>query len=136
MTIITREQFKQIIRSNILIPTAIYDKNNNNIYKTFNIFCESGANFLIAPTYLYDSDEKKREAIVETANVAKDRAFMCNAITQPSDKTIYSGGNLSYDEFYSCIKKEASFLYKNSPGAVMFLFGFETLAEAKYAVYA
>jgi len=107
-----------------------------NIYQVFSAQVEAGANCLIAPTYLYEKESEKKEAIRQTQNAASDKAFVCNAIGQPNEKTVFSGGELSYDAFYQCIRNEASFLYENAPGAIMFLVGFQTLAEAKYATYA
>lgn len=107
-----------------------------DLYQTFCVQTESGANCLIAPTYLFERKADKKEAIRETENAASDKAFVCGAIAQPKEKTVFSGGALSYDDFYREIKEEAAFLYENAPCAAMFLFGFETLAEAKYAVFA
>lgn len=108
----------------------------DDLYHVFCTHIEAGANCLIAPTYLYETEAEKREVIRQTQNAASDKAFLCNAIAQPGEKTLFSGGTLSYDDYYEKIKKEALFLYENAPGAMMFLFGFDTLAEAKYATYA
>ena len=132
---ITKEQFKQIIKSNVLLPALTFEK-PESIYKLFIYHIENGANFIIAPTYLYDTEKEKKEAIKETVNAAGDKAFVCGAIYSPENKTIFSGGKLSFDEYYNKIKKEAEFLYKNMSCAVMFLLGFETLTEAKYAYFA
>ncbi len=131
----TKEQFKQITKSNVLLPAAIFER-TEYIYKVFDELVENGANFLIAPTYLYDTEAEQQEAFRQTAFAAAERVFVCNAIAQPKERTVSSGGVLSFDEYYSKIKKEAIFLYENTPGAVMFLLGFQTLAEAKYAVLA
>lgn len=61
---------------------------------------------------------------------------MCSAITPPKEKTCFSGGTLSYEEYYNLIKKEAAFLHENAPASMVFLLGFQTLPETKYAIYA
>ena len=43
---------------------------------------------------------------------------------------------MSFDAYYDQIKQEAKFLYENMAASVIFLFGFDTLADAKCAVYA
>ncbi len=121
--------------SNVLLPALVFEKSEST-YKKFSLFVENGANFLIAPTYLYSAENEKKNAISDVKKAAQDKAFVCGAIKEPDEKTVFSGGKLSYDEFYEMIKKEADFLYKNSPCATMFLLGFTSLAEAKYAVYA
>ena len=131
----TTEQFKQITKSNVLLPAALFET-TNDIYQTFCSFRDAGANCLIAPTYLYDKPAEKKEAIRQTVKAALDKSFVCAAIAQPKERTVFSGGTLSYDAFYETIKKEASFLYENAPCAMIFLLGFQTLAEAKYAVFA
>lgn len=131
----TKEQFKQITKSNVLLPAAFFER-TEHIYQTFGAFLDSGANFFIAPTYLYSQEAEKLEAFRQTENAAKEHAFVCSAVAPPKERTVFSGGTLSVDGFCKIIKNEAAFLYENAPGAVMFLFGFQTLAEAKYAVYA
>lgn len=131
----TKEQFKQIIKSNVLLPAAIFDS-EKDIYQSFCDFIEAGANCLIAPTYLYDTKKEKMDAISKTINAAQEKVFVCGAVTEPKEKTFASGGACTYDEFYKKIKDEVSFLYENAPVSMLFLFGFETLAEAKYAVFA
>lgn len=106
------------------------------MYKTFCNYVDSGANCLIAPTYLYDTEEEKIEAVRQVSNAADDKAFVCTAIADNGNRTVFSGGGVSYDTYYNKIKDEAAFLYENAPGAFLFLFGFRTLTEAKYAVYA
>ncbi len=135
MAPITTEQFKQIIKSNILLPASVYQK-TEDVYHALCAQMEAGANCLIAPTFLCDTMEEKKEILRQTINAASDKAFVCGAVAPLADKTIFSEGTLSYDEYYNAIKKEASFLYENAPCAMMFLFGFQTLAEAKYAVFA
>mgnify|MGYP002552991210 CR=1 FL=1 len=135
MSTITKDQFKQIIRSNILLPAAIFKK-AEHLSQTFANYDENGANLCIAPTYLYNTPDEKREAFQKTAQAAQSQAFVCSAVAPPKEKTVYSGGSLGFDDFYSLIKAEASFLYETSPGACFFLFGFQTLAEAKYATFA
>ncbi len=132
---ITKEQFRQIIKSNILLPAAVFEK-TDGLYHVFSRHIETGANCLIAPTYLYESNSEKKEAIRQTVNAAGEKAFVCGAIMPLAEKTEFSGGSLSFDVYYDTIKKEAAFLYENAPCAMMFMFGFQTLAEAKYAVYA
>ena len=111
-------------------------RQTENVYRFFLAQMESGANCLIAPTYLYETETEKKEAIRQTQNAASDKVFVCNAIAQPDEKTVFSGGTLSYDAFYKKIKEEVVFLYENAPGAMFFLIGFTSLAEAKYAIYA
>lgn len=132
---ITKEQFKQIVKSNVLLPAAVFEK-PESIYKLLLSHIENGANLLVAPTYLYDNEKDKKEAIKETVNAAEDTAFVCGAIYAPESKTVFSGGTLGYDAYYEKIKKEADFLYKNMSCAVIFLLGFDTLTEAKCAVFA
>ena len=97
---------------------------------------EVGANCLVAPTHLFSSDEEKKRVIQNAVDAAEDKAFVCGGILAPGDKTEFSGGTLSYDSYYASIKKEAAFLSENASCAVLFLLGFTSLAEAKYAVYA
>ena len=118
-----------------MLPAAVFEK-TEDLYHLFSRHIETGANCLIAPTYLYESNSEKKEAIRRTVNAAGEKAFVCGAIAPLSEKTEFSGGTLSFDLYYESIKQEAAFLYENAPCAVMFLFGFQTLAEAKYAVYA
>ncbi len=117
------------------MPAVTFEK-PESIYKLFSSHIENGANFLIAPTYLYDTEKAKKEAIKETLNAAKDKAFVCGAVFAPVEKTVLSDGTLSYDKYYNKIKDEANFLYKNMSCAVVFLLGFDSLTEAKCAVFA
>ncbi len=135
MSNITREQFKKIIQSNILLTAAVFEP-TDHLYHLFCDYVENGANFLIAPTYLYEDEQDKKEAIIKTKEAAGEHAFVCSAITPLSEKTEFSGGKINFDLYYKSIKNEAQFLYENVPGGVLFLFGFDTVAEAKYAVYA
>lgn len=118
-----------------MLPAAVFEK-TDAIYSAFCAHIEAGANCLIAPTYLYNKASDKKNAIRQTTSAAGDKAFVCGAISCPKEKTVFSGGTLSYDAFYKQIKDEATFLYENAPCAMMFLFGFRTLAEAKYATLA
>jgi len=52
------------------------------------------------------------------------------------EKTVFSGGKLSFDEFYVKIKEEVKFVCEEENISLLFLMGFKTLPEAKYAVYA
>ena len=97
---------------------------------------EAGANVLVAPTYLANSDNAKKKILNDTKNVAEDKVFVAGAVFANSEKTVFSGGKLSFDTYYKIIKEEAELIYKTFPVAFMFLMGFDSLAEAKYAVYA
>lgn len=131
----TKEQFRQIIKSNVLLPAAVFDA-AEDIFSFFSESIEAGANCLIAPTYLYKTKKEKLTAIQKTINAAQEKVFVCGAVSEPSEKTFVSGGERSFDDFYQEIKNEVSFLYENAPISMLFLFGFRTLAEAKYAVFA
>ncbi len=131
----TKEQFRQIIKSNVLLPAAIFTP-EEDAFSSFTESMEAGANCLIAPTYLYETKKEKMEAIQKTVNAAQEKVFICGAVSEPKEKTIISGGKASFDAFYKVIKDEVSFLYENAPVSMLFLFGFESLAEAKYAVFA
>ncbi len=135
MVTITREQFRQITKSNILLPATVFEK-TDDLYETFASFSENGANVLIAPTFLYENEREKLEVFRTVSNAASDKAFVCTAVKAPEEKTIYSGGTLTFDAYYEKIKSEVSFLYKNAPGAMLYLIGFQTLPETKYAVLA
>lgn len=91
---------------------------------------------LVAPTYLFNSEKQKKKVLTETANVAGEKVFVAGAVCANSEKTVFSDGVLSYDTYYKIIKDEAKFIYETHPVSIMFLIGFDTLAEAKYAVYA
>ncbi len=97
---------------------------------------EAGANVLVAPTYLENSENAKKKILNATKIVAEDKVFVAGAIFANSEKTVFSGGKLSFDTYYKIIKDEAELIYKTFPVAFIFLMGFDTLAEAKYAVYA
>ncbi|MBO5930272.1 MAG: homocysteine S-methyltransferase family protein, partial [Clostridia bacterium] len=131
----TKEQFKQIIQANILLVSTIYEK-SDNLYRCYEDFVSNGSNFLIVPTYLYDTESEKKEAIRQVSNAAGTHAFVCGAITPCIEKLTTSGGTMSFDAYYDQIKQEAKFLYENMAASVIFLFGFDTLADAKCAVYA
>lgn len=91
---------------------------------------------MVAPTYLFNSEKEKKKALTETVNTAGEKVFVAGAVYANSEKTVFSDGVLSYDTYYKIIKDEAKFIYETHPVSVMFLIGFDTLAEAKYAVYA
>ena len=131
----TKEQFRQIIKSNVLLP-AIISNPKEDAFSAFTEALEAGANCLIAPTYLYETKKEKMEAIQKTTNAAQEKVFVCGGVSCPKEKTFASGGNSSFDAFYKEVKEEVSFLYENAPISILFLFGFDTLAEAKFAVFA
>ncbi len=106
------------------------------MYEELKEHVECGANFLIAPTYLFDSFEDKVSAQKKTEAVFEKGAFVSNGVMPLKEGMIYSGGELCFDDYYDKIKSEISYLYKNSPGAALFLLDFCTLSEAKCAVYA
>lgn len=117
------------------MPATVHNQ-TEHLYEKLSAHVEAGANCLIAPTFWADTIEEKKEIIRQTERAAAEKAFVCGAIKEPKERTVFSGGTLSYDEFYCTIKKEAAFLYENMSCAMMFLYGFQTLAEAKFAVYA
>lgn len=118
-----------------MLPAFIFDK-NVNVKESFDAHIEAGANIIVAPTYLHNSDKAKLKVLRETANIADDKVFVAGAVWANSEKTVFSDGLLSYDSYYKIIKDEIKLLYEAHPVAFIFLMGFDTLAEAKYAVYA
>lgn len=118
-----------------MLPAFLFDK-NKDIAEAFNAHIEAGANIIVAPTYLHNSEISKKKAIKEAANVAGEKVFVAGAVWANPEKTIFSGGILSYDAYYNIIKDQVKFIYETHPVAIMFLMGFDTLAEAKYAVFA
>ena len=70
----TKEQFKQITKSNVLLPAAFFER-TEHIYQTFGAFLDSGANFFIAPTYLYSKEAEKLEAFRRRTAKGTDRFF-------------------------------------------------------------
>lgn len=118
-----------------MLPAFIFD-GKANIYDTFTLHTEAGANVLVAPTYLFNSESAKKKAISETVRASKDKIFVAGAVWANSEKTVFSGGKISYDTYYNIIKEEVKFIHQTHPMSVIFLMGFDTLAEAKYAVYA
>lgn len=118
-----------------MLPAFIFDK-NADMKETFSAHIEAGANIIAAPTYLHNSEKDKLKVLKETANIAGDKVFVAGAVWANSEKTVFSDGLLSYDSYYKIIKDEIKLIYETHPVAVMFLMGFDTLAEAKYAVYA
>ena len=117
------------------MPAFIFNR-KENIYEIFESHIESGANIIVAPTYLFDSEKAKKNALAETVKASKDKIFIAGAVCANSEKTVFSGGKLPYDTYYNMIKEEVSFIYQTHPVSMMFLLGFDSLAEAKYAVYA
>lgn len=107
-----------------------------NIYDFFLENIESGANVLVAPTYLFNSKKDKEKAIKETIKASRDKVFIAGCVWSNYEKTVFSGGKLTYDTYYKIIKEDVDFIYKTHPVSMIFLMGFDTLAEAKYAVYA
>ncbi len=91
---------------------------------------------MVAPTYLCNAENLKKKVLQDTIKASKDKTFVAGAVLRNSEKTVFSGGKLSYDTYYKIIKDEVKFIYQTHPVAMMFLLGFDTLAEAKYAVYA
>ncbi len=132
---INKNQFKQIVKSNVLLPAFIFDK-NKKICESLEMQIDSGANIVVAPTYLFNSESEKKKAIKETVKASNGKTFVAGAVYKNPEKTVFSGGKLSYDTYYNIIKDEVKFIYQTHPVAMMFLIGFDTLAEAKYAVYA
>lgn len=118
-----------------MLPAFIFDK-KCDVKEVFSSQIEAGANIIVAPTYLANSENEKKKILNDTKIVAGDKVFVAGAIFANSEKTVFSGGKLSFDTYYKIIKEEAEFIYKTFPVAMMFLIGFDTLAEAKYAVYA
>lgn len=118
-----------------MLPAFIFDK-NKDITEAFEAHIEAGANIVVAPTYLHNSDKSKKKVLDETVKVAGDKVFVAGAAWANPEKTVFSDGILSYDAYYKIIKDQVKFIYENHPVAIMFLMGFDTLAEAKYAVYA
>lgn len=118
-----------------MLPAFIFDK-NKDITEAFGAHIEAGANIIVAPTYLYNSEKSKKKSLEETAKVAGEKVFVAGAVWANPEKTVFSDGMLSYDTYYKIIKDQVKFIYETCPVAIMFLMGFDTLAEAKYAVYA
>ncbi len=132
---INRNQFKQIIKSNVLLPAFVYNQ-NTDLEETFGAHIESGANVIVAPIYLYNSEKSKKKALLDTVKAAGEKVFVAGAVWANPEKTVFSDGVLSYDAYYKIIKEEIKLIYETHPVAILFLMGFDTLAEAKYAVYA
>ena len=135
MFTINRNQFKQIIKNNILLPAFVFDK-DCDITKTFEDHIDSGANIIVAPTYLYNSEKDKKKILSECVKCAGEKTFVAGAIYANPEKTVFSDGKLSFDTYYKIICEDVKCLYETFPFAMLFLMGFDTLAEAKYAVYA
>lgn len=118
-----------------MLPAFIFDK-KTDIKEYFTAQTEAGANVIVAPTYLANSEKEKKKILNDTKDIAQDKVFVAGAVMANPEKTVFSSGKLSYDAYYKIIKEEAELIYKTFPVAFMYLIGFETLAEAKYAVYA
>ena len=119
----------------MLLPAFLFNK-EINLYDFYISHIEAGANIIVAPTYLYNTKKDKEKALKETLKASNDKVFVAGAVWANSEKTVFSGGNLSYDDYYKIIKDEVDFIYKTHPVSMIFLMGFDSLAEAKYAVYA
>ncbi len=119
----------------MLLPAFIFDK-DADIYDVFSQQAEAGANILVAPTYLFNGEKEKEKAFKETVSASKDKIFVAGAVYANPEKTVFSGGKLSYDTYYNIIKEEVKFIHQTQPVSLIFLLGFDSLAEAKYAVYA
>ena len=117
------------------MPAFIFDK-KENIYETLKTHIEAGANIVVAPTYLFNSENSKKKALLETVKASNDKTFVAGAVFKNFENTVFSDGKLSYDSYYKIIKEEVELIYRTHPVALMFLIGFDTLAEAKYAIYA
>lgn len=85
---------------------------------------------------MFNSEESKKKALSETVKASKDKVFVAGAVCANAERTVFSDGKLSYDTYYNIIKNEIKLIYESYPVAILFLMGFDTLAEAKYAVYA
>ncbi|MBQ3181236.1 MAG: homocysteine S-methyltransferase family protein, partial [Clostridia bacterium] len=118
-----------------MLPAFIFDS-GANICDQFESHIEAGANIIVAPTYLFNSENPKKKAISETVKASKEKIFIAGAVCRNPEKTVFSDGRISYDTYYNIIKEEVSFIYKTYPVSFIFLLGFDSLAEAKYAVYA
>lgn len=132
---INRNQFKQIIKNNVLLPAFIFDK-KCDAKKAFEDHIDAGANVIVAPTYLYNNENDKKRILKETVVCAGEKTFVAGAVYANSEKTVFSGGKLSFDTYYKIICEDIKSLHETFPFAMLFLMGFNTLAEAKYAVYA
>ena len=62
---INRNQFKQIIKNNVLLPAFIFDK-KCDANKAFEDHIDAGANVIVAPTYLYNNEKDKKRILKET----------------------------------------------------------------------
>ena len=91
---------------------------------------------LVAPTYLFNAESEKKKALTETVKASKDKIFVAGAVFANPEKTVFSGGKISYDTYYKIIKKEVKFIHQTHPLSLIFLMEFDSLAEAKYAIYA
>jgi len=118
-----------------LLPAFVFEP-QKDIKKILNAHIENGANVLVAPTYLYKTKSEKEKVLDDTIKLASDKVFVAGAVYCDNTKTVFSGGNLSFDEFYNKIKEEVGFISKTQNVSMLFLMGFDTLPEAKYAVYA
>lgn len=117
------------------MPAFLFDK-DCNITDAFCAHIEAGANIIVAPTYLHNSQKAIKTALDETVKIAGEKVFVAGAICANPEKTVFSGGALSYDVYYNIIKEQIKFIQQLHSVAMLFLMGFDTLAEAKYAVFA
>ncbi len=118
-----------------MLPSFIFDK-KINIYDAFVTQVESGSNILVAPTYLFNSLKEKEKVLKDTQKASNGKTFVAGAVYKNCEKTVFSDGRISYDTYYDIIKEEVALIHKAHPLSVIFLMGFDSLAEAKYAVYA
>ena len=107
-----------------------------DIYDTFKLHIEAGSNVLVSPTYLFNSEKAKKKAISETAKASEEKVFIAGAVFKNPEKTVFSDGKISYDTYYNIIKEEVKFIHQTHPVSMLFLLGFDSLVEAKCAVYA
>ncbi len=119
----------------MLLPAFIFD-DKSDICESFSAHIEAGANVVVAPTYLSNTEKTKKKILDNTAKTAGDKVFVAGAVWANREKTVFSDGKLTYDTYYKIIKEEIEFIHRTHPVSFMFLMGFDTLAEAKYAVYA
>jgi len=116
------------------LPAFVFEE--SDITETFCNHIEAGANIIVAPTYLHNSPNLKKKILSDTVKCAEDKVFVAGAVYANPEKSIFSGGKLPYDTYYKIIRDEIKLIHETSSVAMMFLIGFDTLAEAKYAAYA
>lgn len=118
-----------------MLPAFVFDE-NADIYDTFKSHIEAGANVLVSPTYLFNSEKNKKKAMSETTKASEEKVFIAGAVFKNSEKTVFSGGKIDYDTYYNIIKEEVKFIHQTNPVSFLFLMGFDSIVEAKCAVYA